>query len=394
MSTLRKIAIMIFLAMAGDAAWACPEACIESITPNPACLGTEMTFKAGSTCTSGGTPRWDFDDGQTAEGMTVTHEYSNINGYLVTLKVTDTDDCHEVATAAYWVAVAGVAKLSAGGVESYTATPGEAETLYVAKGSGAVTITASPLLWWFSWPTGQPQWTGGTAVPDHPEQRALSTGEAGEYTVTATCGDSSKGINVCVVEVSVTADKEGTCVGGNVSFTASTTPSGLGHKTSWTAPGGNPPASTENSQSFTTWWGAAGNQQTAYATVAGVASASASVRVACPVNFQEVDWWEEGTDLYFAYVWESSSGEDNDLTGLRVGEWVDWPDSNNTWPNVTRNIGAYFFEEPMFGWSYNPVVRTNVAAECCYNEDMHESPGFGEPYSGVQVLESLTPEYM
>jgi len=198
MSTASKIAIMIVLAMASDAAWAWEHTCIESITPNPACLGTEMTFKAGSTCTYGGTPRWDFDDGQTAEGMTVTHTYSNINGYLVTLKVTDTEDCGHTATAAQWVAVAGVAKLSAGGVESYTDTPGEAETLYVAKGSGDVTITASPLLWWFSWPTGQPQWTGGTAVPGHPEQRKVATDTETKYTISAQCGDSSKAINITV----------------------------------------------------------------------------------------------------------------------------------------------------------------------------------------------------
>jgi parallel beta-helix repeat protein len=67
---------------------------------------TSFTFDASYSAGPGGrlspgtaSYHWDFGDGTTAEGMTVTHDYSPDAGYTVTLTVTDSDGGRDVNTA-------------------------------------------------------------------------------------------------------------------------------------------------------------------------------------------------------------------------------------------------------------------------------------------------------
>lgn len=87
-------------------------------------------------------------------------------------------------------------------VTSTTDSPGENQTLYVAKENGNITITATPEPG-SSWPTGYPTWkVNGTAAGTAGSATySLSAITAGEYTVLAICGTSTKSINITVIEV-------------------------------------------------------------------------------------------------------------------------------------------------------------------------------------------------
>jgi hypothetical protein len=361
--TLRAI-VLLMTCLLCERLFACEWINIKRITPNPACVGTSIAFEADPLRTRG-TPRWNFDcvseacsGGPSAVGMTVHHSYDLIGGYLITARVTDTGKCGETAITSGWVCVTGVWSVSAGGVVSYTSTPGEAETVYVAKRPGRLTIGATP---YFGWPTSKPVWSSDGDLADigeGPDVRGLSTVDAGWYNVTATCGDTSKKIRVCVIEVNVTCNKEGTCVEGDVAFTAGVMPSGLSDKTVWEAEGGIPSASQVPGYSFGTYWMDSGTYE-ARVTVAGVASASKTVRVACPVNLRSIpdrtEMSPDGTMIVW-YTWDSSSGNMSDLAGLRISEFVDYPgtDPCYVWPRPwddwstthTQRIGGWTAYDP------------------------------------------------
>ena len=104
------------------------------------------------------------------------------------------------------VTLVGVKQLSATSgsttVISITDSPGENQTLYVAKENGNITITATPEPG-SSWPTGYPIWkVNGTAADAAGSNTySISTATTGEYTVSAICGTSTKSIIITVIEV-------------------------------------------------------------------------------------------------------------------------------------------------------------------------------------------------
>uniref|UniRef100_UPI00069AFEB6 PKD domain-containing protein n=1 Tax=Kordia zhangzhouensis TaxID=1620405 RepID=UPI00069AFEB6 len=60
------------------------------------CQGDSVTFNGSATFTSDGTGaqyQWDFGDGNSAMGQSVTHTFPNPGAYIVNLNVTDTNNC-------------------------------------------------------------------------------------------------------------------------------------------------------------------------------------------------------------------------------------------------------------------------------------------------------------
>ncbi|MGH1386577.1 PKD domain-containing protein, partial [Kordia sp.] len=60
------------------------------------CQGDTVTFNGSATFTSDGTGalyQWDFGDGNSMDGQSVTHTYPNPGAYIVNLTVTDTNNC-------------------------------------------------------------------------------------------------------------------------------------------------------------------------------------------------------------------------------------------------------------------------------------------------------------
>jgi gliding motility-associated-like protein len=60
------------------------------------CQGDSVTFNGSATFTSDGTGaqyQWDFGDGNSANGQSVTHTFPNPGAYIVNLNVTDTNNC-------------------------------------------------------------------------------------------------------------------------------------------------------------------------------------------------------------------------------------------------------------------------------------------------------------
>ena len=101
------------------------------------------------------------------------------------------------------IAVVGVQNLSSGEVISPNAS-GEVQTLYipVGKATDTITITATPEPG-KNWPAGYPTWkvnnlSSGTAGSS---TFSLSAAIAGEYTIAATCGTSTKTMKITVWEI-------------------------------------------------------------------------------------------------------------------------------------------------------------------------------------------------
>lgn len=97
-----------------EAELSCREACqdidasITSVTPSELDGGVytisypdEVTFNADAVFEDNpdnATFNWDFGDGNTAQGTTVTHTYSNLGTYTVEFEVIDEDDCVAIVT--------------------------------------------------------------------------------------------------------------------------------------------------------------------------------------------------------------------------------------------------------------------------------------------------------
>lgn len=113
------------------------------------------------------------------------------------------------------VTLVGVKQVSATSgsttVTSTTDSPGDEETLLVAKGSGVITLVATPEPS-SAWPSGLPTWAGGaTSGSGNVASATLPTTTAGEKIITVTCGTSSKKIKVVVIEIaSISRDKTNT----------------------------------------------------------------------------------------------------------------------------------------------------------------------------------------
>lgn len=143
-------------------------------------------------------------------------------------------------------------------VTSTTDTPGANQTLYVAKGDSksSITVTAAPEPG-SAWPANHPTWklnnsAAGTAGS---VTYSLSTATAGTYTVSATCGTSTKKIKIVALELTHETDVTSPTnrqrtklgVGEKVKLTISPTISG---SASWSTSEGTISGS-DNSATFT-----------------------------------------------------------------------------------------------------------------------------------------------
>ena len=168
---------------------------------------------------------------------------------------------------------------------------------------------------------------------------------------------------------SVTSDVDVVCVGCWITFTATTNPSGHQDKIEWSAPGGDP--NSGSGSSIHTRWVTAGTK-TVTASICDN-NDSNQVTIAYPTNFRETYWEDLGDGvLYFEYMWDSSTGDLNDLSGCRVGEVVYYPGTSN----------PYIAPDPPFDlWEITNPTRKDVDATLGELADMHgKGGGFSKPY--------------
>lgn len=207
--------LVIMVSVLCGQATACENMKIKDIYPNPVCIGGDQIFEADSRYTYPGLPRWRFDcadmacagGGAGATGMRISHSYDTVNTYFVTARVTDVARCGETTIDAKWVVVSGVWSISSEGVVSYTNRPGTEQTVRVSRGIGTIWVSATPYL---SWPAGKPEWSSTGTLTDVGEGvgiRGFSTDTAGTYTVTVSCGQTSRSIFIEVGEPSAEAEQ-------------------------------------------------------------------------------------------------------------------------------------------------------------------------------------------
>ena len=182
--------------------------------------------------------------GTTAAGDSVQINWQNV-GASYTLPATLDAGLYSVYAArnskgafqaAATVTLVGVKELSATSgsttVTSTTDSPEDDQTLYVAKDSDNVTITATPEPG-SAWPENYPTWqlNGLSSGTVGSTTYSLGTETAGEYIVSATCGTSTKAIKVVVweiiseTEVTSPADRTRKTVGVGEIVNLSTNPS-------------------------------------------------------------------------------------------------------------------------------------------------------------------------
>ena len=175
-----------------------PQAAQFTISPTVPAVNQDVFFNASTSTVTGGTLNWDFGDGGTAVGITVTHRYARAATYFVTLRVSNS-----VGQSAASSRTVSVAAISAQVVASFTfspTTPGINQDVFF-NGTASVPSNAT-----FTWNFGDGS-TGSGVTPTHRYT------QAGTYSVTLTVtndvGQSSttaRNVPVSATSTSIVAD--------------------------------------------------------------------------------------------------------------------------------------------------------------------------------------------
>lgn len=190
-----------------------------------ACLGQAMTFDAsGSTVSGTPTYKWDFGDGQTAEGVKVTHTYEKPGNYRVILNVNDgkNTECSDASTA-----------ITAKVVPSVSVILKSPETSCVGR-SAVFQADATGGAGKYRWDFGDGTVTEGGSRMSHAYQKG------GQYTVTVTADNGqgfpcsmatdAKKITIFESPNADAGDNLVCCVGKEAIFDASKSSSPTGSK--------------------------------------------------------------------------------------------------------------------------------------------------------------------
>ena len=152
------------------------------------------------------------------------NDFSSTNAGYFTLMAARNSNGAGLAFAEAWVVE--VSSVATGSITSTTNSPGASETLIVPKGSSTIAITATPNP--DIWPDGYPTWTPQTEA-NGSSTCSFNPSVAGEYTIAASCGASSKAIKIVVVEIK-SLNREKTKTSRNAASGAPITVTSL-HKT-------------------------------------------------------------------------------------------------------------------------------------------------------------------
>jgi PKD repeat protein len=175
-----------------------PNAATFTISPTVPAINQDVFFNASTSIVIGGAFAWDFGDGGTGSGVTVTHRYSRAGTFTVTLRVTN-----NVGQSAATSRAVSVAATSAQVVANFTfspTTPGINQDVFF-NATASVPSNAT-----FTWNFGDGS-TGSGVTPTH------RYSQAGTYSVTLTVtndvGQSSttaRNVPVSATSTSIVAD--------------------------------------------------------------------------------------------------------------------------------------------------------------------------------------------
>jgi PKD repeat protein len=177
-------------------------------SPNNPGINQDVFFNASSSSVSNGTFGWDFGDGQTGSGVTVTHQYARAGTYTVVLTVTS--DAGQTSTASRTVTVSASLPFVAA---NFTFSP----TAPAINQSVLFTASTVPGVENFSWDFGDGA-TGSGATITH------RYGRSGTYTVGLRVSNAVGQSAMTARPITVSANLPA----GSVNFIFSPTTPGIG----------------------------------------------------------------------------------------------------------------------------------------------------------------------
>lgn len=180
-----------------------PPTAIFRISPTPVGVNQQAFFNASESRPTAGRQivsyAWNFGEGSTGSGVTVSHSYSALGSYSIVLTVTDDSDAVGQATQTLSVATAGAGPTA---VLTFSPTAPKAGNAVFFNASGSTPGTAPISTYRFNYGDGTPDDVGTVSTQSH--TFALVGGVATSYNVRLTVTDALGRTGTVVVSVPVT----------------------------------------------------------------------------------------------------------------------------------------------------------------------------------------------
>ena len=172
-------------------------------------VGTSLTFDASDSCDPDATTLrygWDFGDGGSDAGESVTYTFTEGGEWTVELVVLDSDntECNEDCPDHYDDATREISVVKVDRVILDGVSPEDEGPIEIISPTSSVYLEAMPYPANATWPDEEPTWTidgppGSSPTVSNGYAAGLTVG--GDYTVTAKCGSSDIGDSITITVV-------------------------------------------------------------------------------------------------------------------------------------------------------------------------------------------------
>src|SRR5437867_4408127 len=302
---------------------------------------------------------WNFGDGSTGLGSSVTHSYSGQGNYTVSLAVKDSvyPTSHTATATETLTVLPPTLAVSITGPSSGLVSTGVTFTATASSGTSPYS---------FSWNFGDG--TGNVAGGStNPNTQSHTYAKTGTFTVKVNATDSkgkiataSSTINISTtttpLSISLSGPGSGN-VGNSLSFTATATGGASPYSLSWTATGGNPSSGTGST--FTTFYSTQGTYTVSVTVTdanAKTASSSTTITINPPTGKYTLSWQ--------VFYWDGGGEETLTMNGRFLASLLasDSPANANVYTAFCLNITSFVVQ------GTNTLLFTHANWDCSVSD--------------------------